>query len=122
MLHNSAVAVDGIALCGSRGWIFENGAAHDRQIVEREAGRIKMSLEAAEGNAEKILFLHYPPIYRDLEITEFFDLMQAYHVTRCYYGHLHGAALNGAFKGKHKGVELTPISADYLKFVPLKLF
>ncbi|MEG2074359.1 MAG: metallophosphoesterase, partial [Angelakisella sp.] len=49
ILHNSAVEADGYSLCGSRGWMFENGEPHDRKIVAREAGRIAMSLAAAQG-------------------------------------------------------------------------
>lgn len=121
ILHNNAVTVDGIALCGSRGWLFENGAPHDRKIVEREACRIEASLAAAPPESQKLLLLHYPPYYCGQELSEFFDLMEQYGVTHCFYGHLHGPALASAYAGSYRGVELVPISADYLGFSPLKL-
>ncbi|MEG0853774.1 MAG: metallophosphoesterase [Angelakisella sp.] len=126
ILHNSAVLADGVALCGSRGWMFENGESHDRKIVEREAGRIAMSLKAAEESSsgtavEKLLFLHYPPIFGNQVIPEFFDVMEQYGVKRCYYGHLHGPALHEAFCGSYRGVQLSLISADYLGFAPLRI-
>lgn len=121
ILHNSAVEADGYSLCGSRGWMFENGEPHDRKIVAREAGRIAMSLAAAQGDTEKLLFLHYPPIFAGQVIPEFFDAMHQYGVKRCYYGHLHGPAVRSAFEGSYRGVELKLISADYLGFTPLKI-
>lgn len=122
ILHNNAVTAEGLALCGSRGWLFENGALSDKKIVEREAGRIAASLAAAPNDGcERVLFLHYPPIYGQQVIPEFFDLMEYYKVRRCFYGHLHGPALGNAFAGNYRGVMLTPISADFLGFAPLKI-
>lgn len=31
--------------------------------MNREIGRLKMSLDAAEPGLEKLVFLHYPPVY-----------------------------------------------------------
>lgn len=121
ILHNSAVEAEGYALCGSRGWMFENGEPHDRKIVEREAGRIAMSLAAASPSSEKLLFLHYPPIFGGQVIPEFFDVMHQYGVARCFYGHLHGPATRDAFEGDYRGVKLRLISADYLGFAPIQI-
>lgn len=121
ILHNSAVTVEKYALCGSRGWMFENGAPHDRKIVEREAGRIALSLAAAPPDSERLLFLHYPPAFGGQSIPEFFDVMEQYGVKRCYYGHLHGSATRDATQGYCNGVELRLISADHLKFTPLPI-
>lgn len=120
ILHNNAVQADGVWLCGSRGWMFENGEPHDKKIVDRETGRIAMSLAAA-GEGEKLLFLHYPPALRDQSIPEFFGVMQQYGVARCFYGHLHGPAIAGAWRGNCRGVQLTLISADAVGFRPLKI-
>jgi len=123
ILHNNSVVVEGLALCGSRGWIFENSPTNG-SVILREAGRIRRSLEAAEAispDAEKVLFLHYPPIYGEQIITDFFDIMQSFGVRRCFYGHLHGPGIAGAFNGSIFGVQLKLISADNLKFLPLKI-
>lgn len=121
ILHNNAAAAEGVYLCGSRGWLFENGMPHDRKIIEREACRIEASLLAAPRDSEKILFLHYPPVYAGQSINEFLELMQKHNVHRCFYGHLHGGAIASAFSGNCRGVELTLISADALGFSPLKI-
>ena len=62
-LHNNAVTVEGASLCGSRGWMFEEGERAEGSITSRELGRIRRSLAAAPPENEKILFLHYPPIF-----------------------------------------------------------
>ena len=62
ILHNNACVVDGVALCGSRGWPFDDASAQDAKVMAREAGRLRMSL-AAGGDCEKWAFLHYPPVY-----------------------------------------------------------
>lgn len=121
MLHNNSVTADGVALCGSRGWLFEGSAKYDPLVVAREAGRIRRSLEDAPPEAEKILFLHYPPIYGEQVIPEFFDIMEEHRVRECYYGHIHGPGGAGAFQGEHRGVRLRLISADFLHFVPLRI-
>ena len=48
ILHNNAVSVEGLSLCGSRGWMFEQGQEHDKKIINREAGRIRASLQDAQ--------------------------------------------------------------------------
>ena len=121
ILHNNAAVAEGLALCGSRGWMFEEGEREDGSITAREAGRIRLSLEAAPPDAEKILFLHYPPVFGDQCIPEFFDLMKEYGVRECYYGHLHGEAIPLAFQGEFFGVDCRLISADYLHFCPQKI-
>lgn len=121
ILHNNAIEAEGVALCGSRGWIFENGEPADALVVAREAGRIRRSLEAVREGLEPVLFLHYPPIYGQQVIAEFFDLMKEFGVRRCFYGHLHGPAISNAFQGEFFGVDLRLVSADYLKFTPFRV-
>ena len=58
-IHNNAYSVEGVSICGSRGWMFESDEAHDELVLAREVGRIRRSLESAE-NDEIIAFLHYP--------------------------------------------------------------
>ena len=61
ILHNNACMVGDYALCGTRGWPFDDTNAQDAKIMAREAGRLRMSLQAGE-SAQKIAFLHYPPV------------------------------------------------------------
>ena len=121
--HNNAVSVEGLSLCGSRGWMFEQGQEHDKKIINREAGRIRASLQDAQrfGEQEKVLFLHYPPVFMQDSIPEFFEVMNQYGVRRCYYGHIHSQGCRFAFQGEWCGVQLEMVSADYLRFMPKKI-
>ena len=121
LLHNNSFDIEGINICGSRGWIFENGEAQDKKIINRELGRIEASLSFMDTQSPKYLFLHHPPYYDGQEITEFFEVMKKYGVKKCYYGHIHGDGLKKVYRGEYKGVFLEPISADYLKFKPLQV-
>ena len=120
ILHNNCAEEEGLILCGTRGWLFENGAAFDQKIVNREAGRLEASLKASQGlGGERIVVLHYPPLFADQVIPEFIDLMERWEVGRCYYGHLHGTACRSAFNGLYRGIEFRLVSADGLGFCPL---
>lgn len=119
VLHNNSVEAQGVWLCGSRGWLFEGNQKYDPLIVAREEGRIRRSLEAAPPEGEKLLFLHYPPVYGAQELPEFFGAMADYGVRECFYAHLHGSGAASALQGEHRGVWLRLISADFLKFMPL---
>ena len=123
ILHNNAVSVEGLSLCGSRGWMFEQGQEHDKKIINREAGRIRACLQDAQrfGEQEKVLFLHYPPVFMQDSIPEFFEVMNQYGVRRCYYGHIHSQGCRFAFQGEWCGVQLEMVSADYLRFMPKKI-
>ena len=123
ILHNNAVSVEGLSLCGSRGWMSEQGQEHDKKIINREAGRIRASLQDAQrfGEQEKVLFLHYPPVFMQDSIPEFFEVMNQYGVRRCYYGHIHSQGCRFAFQGEWCGVQLEMVSADYLRFMPKKI-
>lgn len=109
-----------IAVCGTRSWLFEDKEAFDQKLVLREAGRLRASLEAA-GNAQKIVFLHYPPIYRDERSELILSLLCEYNVKRCYYAHLHGNTIYNAFCGTQNGTSYGLVSADALQFCPYKI-
>ena len=48
ILHNNCCRVGDTALCGTRGWPFDDAAAQSAKIMAREAGRLKMSLEGRQ--------------------------------------------------------------------------
>ena len=108
ILHNNCLFYNGTALCGTRGWFYEldNEGTHNGKMLAREAGRLETSLKAA-GDAEKICFLHYPPLYQGYECPEILRLLQRYGVGECYFGHLHGAAQKRALEGLWKAIILS---------------
>ena len=122
LLHNNAYHREGLALCGTRGWLFEPGQAHDEKIMARELGRLRASLSAAgQAGDELLAFLHYPPVFPGANAPQVVELLRQYGVRRCFYGHLHGASIRSAVQGLHGGVEYRLISADALGFCPHKI-
>ena len=121
VLNNSCFFYGDIALCGTRGWLFDVGEPHDEKVMNREIGRLKMSLDAAEPGLEKLVFLHYPPVYTGTSAPEIVATLKAYGITRCYYGHLHGNAIRYAVQGDVDGIRYKLVSADGLRFCPYRI-
>lgn len=122
LLHNSSIEYNGVSICGTRGWFYEEskGVEHDKKIMNREVMRLEASLRAAQCE-EKLVFLHYPPKYLGYECPEILHLLSEYGVKRCCYGHIHGAGCKYAFGGVLSGTEYTLVSADNVNFQPVKL-
>ena len=121
ILHNNSYSVEGYAICGTRGWLFDVGEPHDEKVMNREIGRLRMSLQAAEPGLEKLVFLHYPPVYTGTSAPEIVATLKAYGITRCYYGHLHGNAIRYAVQGDVDGIRYKLVSADGLRFCPYRI-
>lgn len=123
VLNNNAYEYEDIAICGTRGWFFEENAAegsHNDKIFKRELIRLETSLKAA-GDKTKLCFLHYPPRYRGYECPEILELLKAYNVQACYYGHLHGDSHKLAIEGCYDGTDFHLCAADFLKFTPVRV-
>ena len=118
LLHNNCHFYGDVALCGTRGWFFEEHG--DPKVFNRELIRLETSLKAA-GEKEKLCFLHYPPRYQGYICHEIVDLLEKYRVTACFYGHLHGGSHRLAMEGKFNSVEYHLVAADYLNFKPKKI-
>ncbi|MEG2377413.1 MAG: serine/threonine protein phosphatase, partial [Clostridia bacterium] len=125
IIHNNAFLHESTAICGTRGWFYEEDAegSHGKKIYNRELGRLKTSLDAARAlQASRIIcFLHYPPICDGYECEEITEMLSEAGVDECCYGHLHGYGHVHGFNGVHEGVLYKLISADYLKFTPIAL-
>lgn len=119
VLHNNAYVYGDWALCGTRGWFYEEdrGTEHDRKMMLREVQRLETSLKAGEGK-RKIVFLHYPPVFQNYRCEEILQLLQTYRVERCYYGHIHGKGCPLSFNGRIGFTEFRLVSADRLNFIP----
>ena len=119
LLNNNCFFYDDWAICGTRGWFFEEERSgdHDEKVFRRELIRLEASLKAA-GDREKMVFLHYPPRYKGYTCREILDLLESYGVRQCFYGHLHGASHKLAMEGTWDGVEYRLLSADYRNFQP----
>ena len=120
LLNNNFYEYDGYAICGTRGWFFEEerSGEHDEKVFKRELIRLEASLKAA-GDLPKYVFLHYPPRYKGYECPEILDLLKKYEVKRCFYGHLHSASHRLAVEGLWDGVDFKLVAGDYTGFKPI---
>ena len=120
ILNNNHYEYNGFAICGTRGWFFEEekSGQHDEKVLKRELARLEASLKSA-GDLPKIVFLHYPPRYKGYICPEILSLLQKYDVRDCYYGHLHGASHGLAMEGLWGGVNYRLVSADKVNFKPM---
>lgn len=127
ILHNNAYAAQEFVICGSRGWYNDDKistmpkTADYQKIVSREAARIKMSLKEGEKlstELEKVVFLHFPPVWGDFVCEEILSVLKDFSVKRCYFGHIHGLYdIPASFE--HDGIKFIMTSADFLNFTPL---
>ena len=122
LLNNNCFEYEDWAICGTRGWFFEEerSGQHDEKVFKRELIRLETSLKAA-GEKPKMVFLHYPPRYKGYECPEILALLEKYEVRRCFYGHLHGGSHKLAMEGQWDGVDFRLVAADYIHFKPYKV-
>lgn len=119
ILFNNAYRYGDYALCGTRGWMNDQT---DKKILNRECGRLRLSLEAGKKlGGEPIVFLHYPPIYGGGECYEILEVLTEYGVKQVYYGHIHGYSSGYAINGERIGIDFRLLSCDFLQFIPKKI-
>lgn len=119
ILHNNAYRIGDFTVCGSRGWFFDAETDADKKVLLREAGRLRMSIAAGKQLGGTLLvFLHYPPVSTLQTCDELMQVLKEEGVTRCYYGHLHGASRFNAVIGPYDGIDFSLVSADHLGFCP----
>ncbi|MEG1753484.1 MAG: metallophosphoesterase [Christensenella sp.] len=123
ILQNNCIEVGEYVFCGTRGWMFPqdtNFGENDRKIYEREKIRLQLSLDSAKKykDKEKIVMMHFPPIYQNVRDTEFNDILQRGNVAEVVFGHLHGDVLRNIklTDSKVGTVNYNLVSADYLDF------
>ncbi len=121
IVHNSAVPVGEIAVCGTRGWLYNAETPEDQKIVNREVGRLTTSLKEAESlGLQPVVFLHYPPLYDDQRCEEILNVLKEWNIRDCYFGHIHGSqAAKRAVVGEYSGIKMHLISCDTVQFTPV---
>lgn len=115
-MQNSAVLCDGVAVCGAKGWISPKDKTFkkdDEKIYRREMLRLEASLKAASELSDTIIAaLHFPPD------EEYLRIIDKYNVHKCIFGHLHGKRAED-YRISHQKCML--VSADFLKFAPIRI-
>jgi predicted phosphohydrolase len=105
---------------------FCTKSSEDKKIMEREAGRFVLSVAAAKklngyGIKKTVAVFHYPPMFDKFVYDRLFDIMLDNRIEECYFGHLHGKISPTAALCEKYHIICKLISADFLKFSPLKL-
>jgi predicted phosphohydrolase len=124
-LHNNAMNVGAYTVAGTRGWFQEDDKEHGdiEKLIRREAIRLELSLTSAKAIAcdtEILVFLHFPPIWKDQVCRPIIDLLSKNGIQKCYFGHIHSMySLPSQFE--FEGITFSMISADYLDFLPKRL-
>ncbi len=130
VLYNNAYVVEDFIVCGTRGWFNDEkqqvvvGTVDYAKIVNREVGRLRLSLEQAKklqdpAHPRQILvFLHFPPVFGGFECREIIDVLHEYGIRRCFYGHIHSTYRIPA-STEYEGIRLTLCSSDFLNFIPM---
>ncbi len=86
ILFNNAFVCGDYAVCGTRGWFLENDTPEDIKVLNREVGRLQMSLSAAEQTGkEPVVFLHYPPYYRGIACEEIMNVLVEHNIKKWLY-------------------------------------
>lgn len=126
-IYNNAYCSEGVAICGTRWWddpTTDGFDDEDLKIYNHELVRLENSLKQAlkSGCNTTLVVLHYPPFTTEGNVNkDIAALFEKYNVSRCIYGHLHGAGLKNAVEGCFDGVNYSLTSADFLGFTPLKI-
>ena len=134
ILYNNAYLIEDLIVCGTRGWFLEEkqqktvGEVDYAKIVNREVGRLRLSLDAARAlqneddrQLEIVPFLHFPPVFGEFRCREIMDTLAEYGVRRCYYGHIHVPVASNA-PMEIDGIQYILCAADHLRFTPLPVF
>ena len=115
-MQNNAILCDDVAVCGAKGWLSPKDKAfkkEDEKIYRRELIRLETSLKEASKLSDTIIAaLHYPPD------DAYMEIIKKYNVYKCVYGHLHGKRAED-FRPNYQNCEL--VSADFLKFAPIRI-
>lgn len=120
-LQNNYVPYGDLAICATRGWLLPSldcFTPDDTHIYEREAARLELSLKAAQadGYSKILVAMHYPPIDKSGQENLFTQLLAAYGVKQCVFGHIHGRDADLAFEGERGGVHYKLVSCDTQDF------
>lgn len=117
-IQNDCYMMGDYAICATRGWQSTNQKANDNKMFNRELIRLQLSLdEAKKQSPERIIVaMHYPPN------TMFMELLSAYNVSDCLYGHLHAKGKANMVQDNGSGINYHFVSCDFLNFEPKKIY
>lgn len=119
-LRNTSYIYNRVAIAGTRGWVSRDSEGFDQsdeKIFKRELLRLEASLASIKTRVDKkIAMLHYPPFSNKLQANEFVEVLKAYNVDICIYGHLHAEGHKYSVEGDACGIDFHLVASDYLDF------
>ena len=119
ILFNNAYRYGDYVICGTRGWMNDQT---DKKVLNRECGRLRLSLEDGKKlGGTPLVFLHYPPVYGSGDCPEILEVLLSYGVKQVYYGHIHGYSSGYAINGERVGIDFRLLSCDFLQFAPKRI-
>ncbi len=123
-VHNDAVRVENVVVCGTRGWNtpgYQPLTDEDERLLNREAQRLSLSVEAAgklrQPGDHFLMMLHYPPASAPYPPNPLTDVIGAVQPDLIVYGHLHGVPVEKSMRHVN-GIPAHLVAADGLKFTP----
>ena len=123
-LHNNSFEIENKIIVGTRGWILSEDL-EDKRLTKREADRLELSISNGikeYGNEKEIIaFMHYPPITKNYQNTEYINVLKKYNIKKCYYGHLHSISIQDALEVIIDGIEYKLVSSDGVDFKLTKI-
>jgi hypothetical protein len=122
-LQNDSLQVEGVQVAGSRGWLLPGPETtpEDERIFQRELDRLRLSLDSIEQPGPRLAMLHYPPFDVQQHGSAVVDILRAYDVETCVYGHLHAVPPGSYPEGDIDGIEYHCVSVDLVDFTPRQL-
>ena len=122
LLHNNAIKLENKIICGTRGWLYDENkyTQQDIKVLNREAERLRASLQSiTDDSCEKIVFLHYPPIYGAMRCEPILKVLREFGIKRCFYGHIHGSGASLSVNEERDGIRFRLVSCGFNGFSPV---
>lgn len=118
-IHNSCYEIGEYAICGSRGWFFDDNSTASKKVILREATRLDVSIKTAkELNKTPLVFLHYPVCFNNQVCEELFEVLQKHEIKDVWHGHIHGSGKQ-YITSEYMGICFHLISCDCINFSPI---
>jgi len=101
----------------------EKKVEEQEKIFVRELERLKICLTQLNPQAKvRIAMTHYPPISAMLLPSRASEILEAFKINICVFGHLHSLKKEAPMFGEVGGVSYKLTSSDYLDFTPIKIY
>lgn len=121
ILFNNSYIIEDKAICGTRGWFFDDNAIDTQKVILREVGRLERSiLSAKQTRLKPVVFMHYPVVWANQVCLPLLNVLLKHGISDVYYGHLHSVSKNSVVE-VYEGINFHLVSCDFVDFTPYKV-